>query len=110
MYFGHHGEQNQWQKLEKVKNEQSYMETEEHKDGVKQMVFSYKKFLHSAKVYETWLSNGEWVLGLFLQLPHQSVEIHFSNHKGYLFLVILHLSLHINQRKCKIIALKLLAI
>ena len=42
-----------------MKNEQSYMETEEHKDGVKQMVFSYKKFLHSAKVYENWLQHGE---------------------------------------------------
>ncbi|KAL5269207.1 hypothetical protein ACHWQZ_G002886 [Mnemiopsis leidyi] len=64
LYFGHHGEQNQWQKLEKVKNEQSYMETEEHKDGVKQMVFSYKKFLHSAKVYETWLSNEKPAMDL----------------------------------------------
>ena len=62
MYFGHHGEQNQWQKLEKVKNAQSYNETEEHKDGVKQMVFSYKKFLHSAQVYQNWLNHGNYQL------------------------------------------------
>ncbi|XP_063683354.1 uncharacterized protein LOC134817914 [Bolinopsis microptera] len=64
LYFGHHGEQNQWQKLEKVKNDQSYNETEEHKDGVKQMVFSYKKFLHSAKVYDTWLQHGKPAMDL----------------------------------------------
>ena len=65
MYFGHHGEQNQWQKLEKVKNAQSYNETEEHKDGVKQMVFSYKKFLHSAQVYQNWLNHGNYQLTFF---------------------------------------------
>ncbi|XP_063679803.1 uncharacterized protein LOC134815216 [Bolinopsis microptera] len=59
IYYGHHGEQNQWQKLEWMKDGKRYLDSMESQDGVKQMVFSYKKFIRTSRVYENWLEQGK---------------------------------------------------
>ncbi|KAL5260532.1 hypothetical protein ACHWQZ_G010614 [Mnemiopsis leidyi] len=59
LYYGHHGVQNNWQKLEMLKDGRRYLTSMESKDGVKQMIFSYRKFIHYSGVYQKWLEHGK---------------------------------------------------
>ncbi|XP_063679152.1 uncharacterized protein LOC134814807 [Bolinopsis microptera] len=82
LFYGHHGVQNQWQKLERMTDDKRYLDSMESQDGVKQMVFSYRKFIHTSRVYENWLETGKPEISLVDSKVLMPVDNVPSLHKG----------------------------